>query len=86
EGSRVDGASLAELRLDIDPGFHVLAVRRGGRYLYRPRGTQRLVAGDELIASGPSEGESLLATLCGWVLVEDDETGEDRLEPVPTTA
>src|SRR5438477_372071 len=30
-GSRVDGASLAELHLDIDPGFHVLAVRRGGR-------------------------------------------------------
>ena len=28
----------------IDPGFHVLAVRRGGRYAYRPRGTHRLRA------------------------------------------
>jgi uncharacterized protein with PhoU and TrkA domain len=82
EGSRVDGASLAELHLDIDPGFHVLAVRRGGRYAYRPRGAHRLRVGDELIASGPSEGEVLLAEMCGWVLVEDDETGEDRLEPV----
>ncbi|HUS62533.1 MAG TPA: TrkA C-terminal domain-containing protein, partial [Acidimicrobiales bacterium] len=57
EGSRVDGASLAELHLDIDPGFHVLAVRRGGRYAYRPRGNYRMRAGDEIIASGPSEGE-----------------------------
>jgi uncharacterized protein with PhoU and TrkA domain len=82
EGSRIDGASLAELHLDIDPGFHVLAVRRGGRYAYRPRGTYRMRSGDELIASGPSEGEAMLAELCGWKLVEDDETGEDRLEPV----
>jgi uncharacterized protein with PhoU and TrkA domain len=81
EGSRIDGAALAELHLDIDPGFHVLAVRRGGRYLYRPRGSQRLRVGDELIASGPSEGEAILAELCGWVLVEDDETGEDKLVP-----
>jgi uncharacterized protein with PhoU and TrkA domain len=82
EGSRVDGSTLAELHLDIDPGFHILAVRRGGRFAYRPRGNERLRAGDELIASGPSEGEALLAELCGWRLVEDDDTGEDRLEPV----
>src|SRR5687768_4134134 len=82
EASRVDGSTLAELHLDIDPGFHMLAVRRGGRYAYRPRGTYRMRAGDEIIASGPSEGEALLADMCGWVLVEDDETGEDRLEPV----
>jgi uncharacterized protein with PhoU and TrkA domain len=86
DGSRVDGGSLAELQLDIDPGFHVLAVRRGGRYAYRPRGAERLRAGDELIASGPSEGEALLAEMCGWVLVEDDETGEDRLVPVGSVA
>ena len=82
EGSRLDGAALNEVQLDIDPGFHVLAVRRGGRYAYRPRGSFRFHAGDELIASGPSEGEPLLAERCGWRLVEDDETGEDRLEPV----
>jgi uncharacterized protein with PhoU and TrkA domain len=81
EGARVAGASLSQLHLDIDPGFHVLAVRRGGRYAYRPRGDERLQVGDELIASGPSEGEAILAELCGWVLVEDDETGEDHLEP-----
>jgi uncharacterized protein with PhoU and TrkA domain len=80
-GSRADGRSLAELQLDIDPGFHVLAVRRGGRWVYRPRGNLVLLAGDELIASGPDEGQGLLADLCGWVLIEDDDTGEDVLVP-----
>ncbi|MDP9021041.1 MAG: hypothetical protein M3N25_09610, partial [Actinomycetota bacterium] len=81
-GSPVDGRSLAELHLDIDPGFHVMAIRRGGRYVYRPRGTVVLRADDELIASGPGEGERTLAEMCGWVLVDDDETGEDVLVPV----
>jgi hypothetical protein len=40
----------------------------------------RLAAGDELIASGPDEGRPLLARLCGWDLVEDDE-GDDELVP-----
>ncbi len=80
--SPVEGRSLRELHLDIDPGFHVMAIRRGGRYVYRPRGTEVLRAGDELIGSGPGEGERTLAEMCGWVLVDDDETGEDVLVPV----
>ena len=82
KGCPIEGRSLAQLHLDIDPGFHVLAVRRGGRYVYRPRGAEVLRAGDELIASGPGEGERTLAEMCGWVLVDDDETGEDTLVPV----
>jgi uncharacterized protein with PhoU and TrkA domain len=81
-GSMVDGHSLLELRLDIEPGFHLLAVRRGGRYIYRPRGHVVLYAGDELIASGPDEGQVLLAERCGWRLVEDEETGEQDLIPL----
>src|SRR4051794_19884079 len=41
-GSRADGSSLSELRLSIEPGFSVLAVERGGRYFYRPRGSVQL--------------------------------------------
>ena len=81
-GSAVDGSTLKDLQLNIEPGFTVLAVRRGGGYLYRPRGQVRLSVGDELIASGPDEGQALLAALCGWELVEDDE-GEDELVPAP---
>ncbi len=82
EGSEAAGSSLSELQIDIEPGFHILAVRRGGRYLYRPRGDVRLQAGDELIASGPDEGHPMLAERCGWHLTEDDDTGEHTLEPL----
>jgi uncharacterized protein with PhoU and TrkA domain len=81
-GSECDGAHLHELQLDIEPGFHVLAVRRGGRYLYRPRGHVQLQTGDELIASGPAEGHARLAQRCGWHLTEDDDTGEHDLSPL----
>ena len=39
-----------------------------------------VVEGDEIIASGPDEGQALLARLCGWELVEEEE-GEDELVP-----
>jgi len=72
-GSTADGQTIGELQLDIEPGFHVLAILRGGRYLYRPRGFVLLEAGDELIATGPNEGRRRLAERCGWRLVEDQE-------------
>ena len=59
----------------------MLAIRRGGGYLYRPRGRDHLSSGDEIIASGPEEGQTLLARLCGWDLVQDDE-GKDELTPI----
>src|SRR5438105_9788752 len=80
-GSRADGRSLKELQLETETGFYLLAIRRGGRYLYRPRKGVVLHAGDELIATGPDEGHPLLAELCGYRLIEDDETGEDELVP-----
>ncbi len=80
-GSAADGATLRQLRLETETGFYLLAIRRGGRYLYRPRPSVTLQAGDDLIATGPDEGHALLAELCGYVLVEDEETGEDELLP-----
>ncbi len=81
-GSEADDATLADLQLAIEPGFTVLAIRRGGQYLYRPRGRTRVLANDELIASGPDEGRELLALRCGWRLVDPDGDGEMELEPV----
>jgi uncharacterized protein with PhoU and TrkA domain len=80
-GSRADQATLSELQLNIEPGYAVLAVRRGGRFFYRPRGSMQLLPDDELIAAGPDEGRSMLAELLGWTYVEDDESGEYVLEP-----
>ncbi|HUQ63851.1 MAG TPA: TrkA C-terminal domain-containing protein [Acidimicrobiales bacterium] len=80
-GSPAEGGSLAELRVETETGFYLLAIRRGGRYLYRPRPTVVLQRDDELIATGPDEGHRLLAELCGYRLIEDEETGEDELVP-----
>ena len=80
-GSQTDGQSLGQLRLETETGFYLLAIRRDRRYLYRPRADVVLQAGDELIATGPDEGHAVLAELCGFHLIEDDETGEDELIP-----
>jgi uncharacterized protein with PhoU and TrkA domain len=81
-GAPAEGRSLGTLRLETETGFYLLAVRRDSRYLYRPRKEVVLQEGDELIATGPDEGHTLLAHLCGYRLVEDDETGADELIPV----
>ncbi len=83
-GSQSDGASLAELCLNIEPGFTVLAIRRGGQYIYRPRGSARFLSGDEMIASGPDEGREHLAMIFGWRLVDHDGDGDTRLEALET--
>jgi uncharacterized protein with PhoU and TrkA domain len=80
-GSALDGAQLTTSQIGDDTGFHLLALRRGGRYLYRPRGGVTLGAGDEILASGPWEGRAELAQQCGFRFVEDDDTGVVELVP-----
>ena len=41
-----------------------IAVQRGARWIYRPRGPFMLRAGDRLIAVGPEEGAEELDALC----------------------
>ena len=78
-GSALDGAVVGRGQIGDDTGFHLLAIRRGGRYFYRPRGRVTLEAGDELLASGPRDGREALAEQCGYRLVEDDDTGTVEL-------
>ncbi|MEL7209747.1 MAG: TrkA C-terminal domain-containing protein, partial [Actinomycetota bacterium] len=78
-GSDADGAKLSALRLQTESGFTVLAIRRGGRYLYRPRRYVVLEVDDELIASGPDEGRERFAHHAGWHMAFDEETGETTL-------
>ena len=81
-GSEADGEALGVLGLSGDPGFLVLAIRRGTTYLYNPRKYVVLHAGDEVIASGPEEGQERLAARFGFHLLEDEETGVDELVPL----
>jgi len=78
-GSFLDGRTLVEAQLEIETGYYLLAIRRAGRYVYRPRGPEQLQAGDELIAIGPDEGRERLAELAGYRVLEDDATGEIAL-------
>lgn len=82
-GSDVDGETLGQLELPIEPGFSVLAIERDGRYLYRPRKNAELRGGDFVLATGPEEGQEALAEMLGWLYVDDDEDdGEYTLEPL----
>jgi uncharacterized protein with PhoU and TrkA domain len=72
-GSPADGKTLAELRFETETGMFVLAIHRGTRWVYRPRGTFRLEAGDRLISVGPDEGEDELVALAGEQPVEGDD-------------
>ncbi len=59
------GRSLKDLRVETETGMFVLAIQRGPRWIYRPRGTFVLAEGDRLISVGPEEGEEELWALTG---------------------
>jgi uncharacterized protein with PhoU and TrkA domain len=65
EGSPAAGKSLRELQLRTETGMEVLAIQRRGRWVYRPRSSHKLLAGDRFIAVGPEDGAEELATLFG---------------------
>ena len=72
-GSPADGRSLGELQFETETGMFVLAIQRGARWIYRPRGVFTLQAGDRLISVGPDEGEDELIALCGEQPDSDEE-------------
>ena len=68
---------------EMKPGdvFMINDPYAGGTHFNDVRLIRPIFVGDEIIASGPDEGRVLLARLCGWDLVEEEE-GEDELVPV----
>ncbi len=64
DGSAAAGRSLRALSLRTETGMDVLAIQRGGRWIYRPRGSTSLQAGDRILAVGPEDGASELEDLC----------------------
>jgi uncharacterized protein with PhoU and TrkA domain len=71
-GSPADGKSLEGLQLETETGMFALAVNRGGRWTYRPRGTYALRGGDSVLATGAPEGLEPLAELFGQELEEPE--------------
>jgi uncharacterized protein with PhoU and TrkA domain len=72
-GCPLDGAVVGGTQIGDDTGFHLLAIRRAGRWVYRPRGRITLVAGDEVLANGPRDGRVALAEQAGYELPRDGE-------------
>src|SRR3954470_17472357 len=72
-GSPLDGAVVGGTQVGDDTGFHLLAIRRNGRWVYRPRGRITLMAGDEVLANGPRDGRVALAEQAGYELPRDGE-------------
>jgi len=62
-GSAADHSSIDGL--EAGTGFEVLAIRRDQRYRYRPDGELEVEVDDEVIASGPSEGRTVLLSRFG---------------------
>lgn len=70
-GAPGDGKSIRALSFRTETGMDVLAVQRGGRWMYRPRAEFVLAAGDRVLAVGPEEGSAVLAEICGVVIEEE---------------
>lgn len=67
------GRTLRALSLRTEIGMEVLAVQRGGRWIYRPRGNFTLEAGDKLIVVGPEDGIKDMDELFGMRTVQEEE-------------
>ncbi|MRG77698.1 MAG: potassium channel protein [ANME-2 cluster archaeon] len=74
----VDGCSpivnmtLGELKLETETGMHVMAIKRGSRWIYRPGSRTKIKSDDILIARGSHDGETQLfeMTACHFKLGE----------------
>lgn len=64
DGSGAAGQSLRALSLRTETGMDILAIQRGGRWIYRPRGSTTLQTGDRVLAVGPEDGAMALEDLC----------------------
>ncbi|HIP63434.1 MAG TPA: potassium channel family protein [Archaeoglobus profundus] len=62
--SSLDGKTLGEAKVETNTGMHVIAIKRGNKWITNPKATTRIQAGDLLIAKGSRESEVLLRRLC----------------------
>ena len=56
EDSAACDKSIADLRISSETGVRIVAIRRGDRWIYGPKGEVKLKRGDILIGVGPEEG------------------------------
>ncbi|MEM0017649.1 MAG: TrkA C-terminal domain-containing protein [Candidatus Korarchaeum sp.] len=70
EESRAVGRRIADLNLEEITGVWVLAIKRGLRWIYDPKGSELLMKGDQLILIGIEEGMDDAIEMLGGKLLE----------------
>ena len=64
KNSSLDGVTLGEAKVETNTGMHVIAVKRGNKWITNPSASTKILAGDKLIVKGTREGEKILKNLC----------------------
>ena len=64
KGSKLNGKTLGEARVESNTGMHVIAIKRGKKWITKPTASTRIYSGDVLIAKGTRESEVLLRKMC----------------------
>jgi uncharacterized protein with PhoU and TrkA domain len=64
ERCELDGVALGEARVETNTGMHVMAIKRGNRWITKPGAGTRLTRGDLIVAKGTREGVDLLRNMC----------------------
>ncbi len=64
EKSNLDGKTLGEAKVETNTGMHVVAIKRGNKWITRPTASTQIFSGDLLIAKGTREGEKILEKMC----------------------
>ncbi len=63
--SPIVNMTLGELKLETETGMHVMAIKRGSRWIYRPGSRTKIKSDDILIARGSHDGETQLFEMTG---------------------
>ncbi len=64
EKSSLVGKTLGDAKLETNTGMHVIAIKRGSKWITNPSASTKIFAKDILIVKGTREGEKILRGIC----------------------
>ncbi len=66
--------TFGQLKLETETGVHVMAIKRGERWVYRPNKKTVVQSGDILVARGSRTGEEALFEMCACPLDDKNDS------------
>jgi len=67
----ISGRTLKQMKLPTETGSFIMAVRKGGRWVFNPSGSTKINDGDVIISRGTRASEEELLRLCGIEAEQD---------------